>query len=141
VAEPWRNQYRPSAGSQTLQYNHPTSHLMVKTTPPPRPGKTPVPRGTILRPATAAQLPSRDRLHIGVGRALDGRVALFKAADGMAVEMVERVYDIPPCNGAAGRREGLSDCLCAKVGWRGLGFAFPKREPENSTVNLTPCHP
>ncbi|KAI8472058.1 MAG: S-adenosyl-L-methionine-dependent methyltransferase [Monoraphidium minutum] len=56
-------------------------------------------RGTVLRPDAQARLAPRHRLHVGVGRAAGGRVELFRLQGGMAVEMVERVYDIPPCNG------------------------------------------
>lgn len=53
---------------------------------------TPVPRGLVLRPAAAAALPPRDRLHIGVGRALEGRVGLFRATEGKAIEMVRLTH-------------------------------------------------
>lgn len=83
-------------------------------TSPGRPGRTPIPRGTILRPDTAAALPSRDHLHLGVGRAVDSRVALFRSSEGLAIEMVQRVYDIPPVNGGCWQRR-LPDCPPAQL--------------------------
>jgi hypothetical protein len=55
----------------------------------------------VLRPAAAATVPSRAHLHLGIGRAARSRVALFNSMEGLAVEMLERVYDIPPVNGGS----------------------------------------
>lgn len=62
-------------------------------------------RGATLTPQLRQQLlatsqPELDSLCVGVGRVTAGRRQLFAQQAGLAVEMVQRVYDIPACNGA-----------------------------------------
>lgn len=49
------------------------------------------------------QLLNHDRHYIGVGRVTAGRRGLFRSQEGLAVEMVQRVFEIPPCNGESRR--------------------------------------
>jgi hypothetical protein len=56
-------------------------------------------RGASLTAELQAQLPGRLQLAVGVGRVTEGRRGLFRQQQGLAVEMVSRVYDIPACNG------------------------------------------
>lgn len=46
-----------------------------------------------------ARLPSRQDLCVGLGRVTAGRRELFQRQQGLAVEMVQRVFDVMPCNG------------------------------------------
>jgi hypothetical protein len=52
-----------------------------------------------LTPQLQDQLPDREQLCVGLGRVTAGRRELFKQQQGLAIEMVERVFDITPCNG------------------------------------------
>ncbi|GAQ77725.1 hypothetical protein KFL_000030055 [Klebsormidium nitens] len=52
-------------------------------------------RGTTLGSSHDAATPSRDRWFIGRGRALLSRAAIFRQEQGIAVEMVHRVYSHP----------------------------------------------
>jgi hypothetical protein len=54
-----------------------------------------------LTPALQAQLPDRQQLCVGVGRVTAGRRQLFKQQQGLAVEMVQRAFEVTPCNGKA----------------------------------------
>lgn len=45
------------------------------------------------------QLPQHHQLYIGTGRVTAGRRGLFRAQEGLAVEMLDRVFQLPPCNG------------------------------------------
>jgi len=56
-------------------------------------------RGTTL-PAACAPPEARGRLHIGVGRAALSRADMFRAQSGVAVELTDRVFDVPPWDGA-----------------------------------------
>lgn len=56
-------------------------------------------RGMRLTPELQAQLPDRHQLCVGVGRVTAGRRELFRQQQGVAVEMVQRVFDVVPCNG------------------------------------------
>uniref|UniRef100_A0A383VZZ1 SAM-dependent MTase RsmB/NOP-type domain-containing protein n=1 Tax=Tetradesmus obliquus TaxID=3088 RepID=A0A383VZZ1_TETOB len=56
-------------------------------------------RGATLTQQLQAQLPGRLQLAVGVGRITEGRRGLFRQQQGLAVEMLSRVYDIPACNG------------------------------------------
>ncbi|WIA10672.1 hypothetical protein OEZ85_010852 [Tetradesmus obliquus] len=56
-------------------------------------------RGATLTQQLQAQLPGRLQLAVGVGRVTEGRRGLFRQQQGLAVEMLSRVYDIPACNG------------------------------------------
>jgi len=47
-------------------------------------------------------LPSRSHLFVGIGRCVEGRRAMFRRQIGLAVEMVERVYETPSMNGLWG---------------------------------------
>jgi hypothetical protein len=66
-----------------------------------------------ITPQLKAQLAARlsqqqqQQLYVGVGRVTAGRVGLFRQQQGLAVEMTQRVFDIPPCNGAT----------CFKIIW------------------------
>ena len=42
---------------------------------------------------------SRRRLHIGLGRAMLSRGDLFSARSGLGVQMLQRVYSNPSCDG------------------------------------------
>ena len=48
---------------------------------------------------TSIPLPSRSNLFLGVGRCVEGRRGMFRNQSGMAVEMVQRVYNSPSING------------------------------------------
>jgi len=54
-----------------------------------------------LTPELQAQLPDLQRLCVGIGRVTAGRRELFRQQQGVAVEMVQRVFDVAPCNGEA----------------------------------------
>ena len=56
-------------------------------------------RGQAIIPELASKLPSREGLFLGVGRAAAGRRGMFRQQEGLVVEMEQRVFDIPPCNG------------------------------------------
>ncbi|KAH7296973.1 hypothetical protein KP509_26G046900 [Ceratopteris richardii] len=61
-----------------------------------------VTRGTVLLSEHGnIQLEKKDRMHcyIGKGRALLSRTGMFRESHGVAVEMVERVYNLPPLHG------------------------------------------
>lgn len=62
-------------------------------------GWTGLNRGMILTPQLQAGLPDRSHLAVGIGRVTTGRVGLFRQQEGLAVQLVSRVFDIPPCNG------------------------------------------
>ncbi|GAX83364.1 hypothetical protein CEUSTIGMA_g10789.t1 [Chlamydomonas eustigma] len=53
------------------------------------------------RPGLGAEveLPDRTHLFLGMGRCVQGRRAMFRNQNGLAVEMVDRVYDVPSLNG------------------------------------------
>lgn len=40
----------------------------------------------------------RNSLFIGKGKAAMSRTEIFRESKGIAVEMTERVFDLPPCN-------------------------------------------
>jgi hypothetical protein len=65
----------------------------------PRSGWTGLNRGMRLTPEPQARLPSRQDLCVGLGRVTAGRRELFQRQQGLAVEMVQRVFDVLPCNG------------------------------------------
>jgi hypothetical protein len=48
------------------------------------------------------QGPSREGLYLGLGRAAAGRRGLFRAQQGLAVEMQQRVFELPSLSGGAG---------------------------------------
>ena len=48
-------------------------------------------------------LPSRSHLFVGIGRCAEGRRGMFRRQSGLAVEMVERVYETPSINGGNGQ--------------------------------------
>jgi hypothetical protein len=52
-----------------------------------------------LTPELQAQLPDRQQLCVGMGRVTAGRRQLFKQQQGLAVEMVQRAFEVTPCNG------------------------------------------
>lgn len=52
-----------------------------------------------LTPELEAQLPGRQQLCVGLGRVTAGRRQLFKQQQGLAVEMVQRAFEVTPCNG------------------------------------------
>lgn len=54
-----------------------------------------------LTPELQARLPERQQPCVGLGRVTAGRRELFKQQQGLAVEMVQRMFDIFPCNGKA----------------------------------------
>ena len=56
-------------------------------------------RGMRLTPELEAQLPGRQQLCVGLGSVTAGRRQLFKQQQGLAVEMVQRAFDVTPCNG------------------------------------------
>jgi hypothetical protein len=56
-------------------------------------------RGMRLTPELQAQLPDRQQLCVGLGRVTAGRRELFRQQQGMVIEMVQRVFDVVPCNG------------------------------------------
>jgi hypothetical protein len=62
-------------------------------------------RGMRLTPQLQQQLPDREQLCVGLGRVTAGRRELFKQQQGLAIEMVERVFDVTPCNGEPLERE------------------------------------
>lgn len=64
-----------------------------------RRGWTGLNRGMRLTPELQARLPSRQDLCVGLGRVMAGRRKLFQRQQGLAVEMVQRVFDVMPCNG------------------------------------------
>jgi hypothetical protein len=65
-------------------------------------------RGASLTQQLQSQLPDRLQLAVGVGRVTEGRRGLFRQQQGLAVEIVSRVYDIPACNGEAQQAEQFS---------------------------------
>ena len=46
--------------------------------------------------------PPRSHLFLGVGRCVEGRRGMFRNQSGLAVEMVQRVYESPSINGDSG---------------------------------------
>eukprot|EP00878_Enallax_costatus_P044934 GHUV01053731.1.p1 GENE.GHUV01053731.1~~GHUV01053731.1.p1 ORF type:complete len:207 (+),score=52.55 GHUV01053731.1:282-902(+) len=56
-------------------------------------------RGMTLTADRRKQLNNHEQHYIGIGRVTAGRRGLFRAQEGLAVEMVQRVFEIPPCNG------------------------------------------
>jgi hypothetical protein len=53
-------------------------------------------------PELQQQLPERQSLCVGVGRVTAGRRELFAQQSGLAVEMLQRVFDTPAVNGGRG---------------------------------------
>ena len=65
---------------------------------PPGTDPSSLPSAVARRVAPAAPLP-RSHLFLGVGRCVEGRRGMFRQQSGLAVEMVERVYETPSING------------------------------------------
>ena len=66
-------------------------------------------RGMRLTPDLQARLTGQQELCVGVGRVTAGRRQLFSQQQGVAVELVQRVFEVQPCNG---------ECVGGGV-WRG----------------------
>lgn len=56
-------------------------------------------RGSILRPDNELGMQDLSKWFIGKGRARLSRAGIFRATHGTAVEMTERVFNLPPCHG------------------------------------------
>ena len=57
-------------------------------------------RGCTISEANQHLLPQREHLYLGLGRAQLSRKGMFRASSGLAVCMEQRVFDMPPINGA-----------------------------------------
>ena len=57
---------------------------------------------TVATPQQLPTLPSRSHLFVGIGRCIEGRRGMFRRQSGLAIEMVERVYETPSINGETG---------------------------------------
>eukprot|EP00891_Asterochloris_glomerata_P009936 jgi/Astpho2/9936/e_gw1.00152.20.1_t len=69
-----------------------------------QPGTTGVPRGAVLGDAAAPLLAAADRSHLHLGKSVAaelemGRKALFNKTRGVAVTLLQRAFELPPCNG------------------------------------------
>eukprot|EP00775_Hariotina_reticulata_P008168 gene8168-8359_t len=75
-------------------------------------------RGMLVTPQLKARLTARlsqmqqQQLYVGVGRVTAGRVGLFRQQQGVAVQMTQRVFDIPPCNGVLSGQVMLQALPC-----------------------------
>lgn len=47
----------------------------------------------------SSDLPDRSNLYIGIGRMLMSRSEVFRSQNGVAIEMQQRVFDVPSWNG------------------------------------------
>lgn len=80
-------------------------------------------RGTTLGTGAAVtDQPDRRRLHIGLGRAMMSRGELFSGRRGVGVQMVQRVFANPSCNGVLPGEVMLQN-LCSVVAAQALSPA------------------
>jgi hypothetical protein len=57
-------------------------------------------RGAVV---VSGQGPTREGLYLGVGRAAAGRRGMFRAQEGLVVEMQQRVFELPSLSGEASK--------------------------------------